>query len=61
MDNQRRHDAKQKSPAPRKEKSISMHADVPVWHDCCCCEAEPYWLEAMEEYEKQSPPADREV
>jgi hypothetical protein len=24
-----------------------MHEDIPVWHDCCSCEAEPYWLEAM--------------
>lgn len=28
-------------------KSLSMHADIPVWYDCCSCEAEPYWLEAM--------------
>ena len=27
--------------------SLSMHADVPVWCDCCSCEAEPYWLEAF--------------
>jgi hypothetical protein len=20
-----------------------MHDDVPVWYDCCSCEAEPYW------------------
>jgi hypothetical protein len=30
--------------APR---SISMHADVAVWEDCCSCEAEPYWVEAF--------------
>lgn len=30
-------------------KSISMHEGVPVWHDCCCCEAEPYWAELAEE------------
>lgn len=29
------------------KKPISMHEDVPVWYDCCSCEAEPYWLEAM--------------
>lgn len=29
------------------KKTISMHEDVPVWYDCCSCEAEPYWLEAM--------------
>jgi hypothetical protein len=28
--------------------SLSMHANVPVWCDCCTCEAEPYWLEAFE-------------
>ncbi|MGF1687033.1 hypothetical protein L4C36_10095 [Photobacterium japonica] len=31
---------------PRK---ISMHDDVPIWHDCCVCEAEPYWLAILEE------------
>ena len=30
-----------------QKKTISMHEDVPVWYDCCSCEAEPYWLEAM--------------
>jgi hypothetical protein len=33
--------------------SLSMHADVPVWYDCCSCEAEPYWLEMMEEPRKE--------
>ena len=27
--------------------SKSMHDAVPVWCDCCSCEAEPYWLEAF--------------
>ena len=36
----------QKAPVKSK-KSLSMHDDVPVWYDCCSCEAEPYWLEAM--------------
>jgi hypothetical protein len=27
------------------KKGLSMHEDVPVWYDCCSCEAEPYWLE----------------
>ena len=27
----------------------SMHEDVPDWYDCCSCEAEPYWLEALGE------------
>ena len=30
------------------KKPISMHEDVPVWCDCCSCEVEPYWLEAMQ-------------
>jgi hypothetical protein len=37
--------------APEKAKvksSISMHEDIPVWYDCCSCEAEPYWVEAMD-------------
>ena len=29
--------------------SLSMHANVPVWCDCCTCEAEPYWVEAFRE------------
>jgi hypothetical protein len=32
-------------------KNLSMHANVPVWDDCCSCEAEPYWLEMMQETE----------
>jgi hypothetical protein len=41
---------KQKSAADTGRQSgdsLSMHADVPVWCDCCSCEAEPYWLEAF--------------
>jgi hypothetical protein len=30
-------------------KSLSMHEDVPVWYDCCSCEAEPYWVETLGE------------
>jgi hypothetical protein len=37
-----------------KEKPISMHEDIPVWYDCCSCEAEPYWLEAMAQAEAES-------
>lgn len=37
--------------ATRRRHRISMHEDVPVWHDCCSCEAEPYWTEAMAEEE----------
>ena len=28
--------------------SKSMHDGVEVWCDCCSCEAEPYWIEAMQ-------------
>jgi hypothetical protein len=35
---------------PRRTRSrISMHEDVPDWHDSCSCEAEPYWVEAMQD------------
>jgi hypothetical protein len=33
--------------------SKSMHDGVEVWCDCCSCEAEPYWVEAMEGYDEQ--------
>jgi len=35
--------------ASSKKKSISMHEDVPVWADCCSCEAEPYWQALADE------------
>ena len=35
--------------APTHPKSLSMHEDVPVWYDCCSCEAEPYWVEQLGE------------
>ena len=31
-----------------QKKSLSMHEGVAVWCDCCSCEAEPYWIEMME-------------
>ena len=31
--------------------SMSMHDGVEVWCDCCSCEAEPYWIEAMRDYD----------
>ena len=34
---------------PTHRKGLSMHEDVPVWYDCCSCEAEPYWVEALGE------------
>ena len=44
--------ATQGQPKPPMEKSPmskSMHDGVEVWCDCCSCEAEPYWIEAMKE------------
>jgi len=35
--------------AGKSSDSLSMHANVPLWCDCCTCEAEPYWVEAMRE------------
>ena len=32
----------------KSSMSKSMHDGVEVWCDCCSCEAEPYWVEAME-------------
>jgi hypothetical protein len=29
--------------------SRSMHEGVPDWHDVCCCEAEPRWVEVAHE------------
>jgi hypothetical protein len=40
--------------AERRQKPLSMHDDVQVWDDCCSCEAEPYWLEAMHKSEGES-------
>ncbi|KRT55304.1 hypothetical protein [endosymbiont of Ridgeia piscesae] len=34
--------------AQQPRQSLSMHDGVEVWHDCCSCEAEPYWLNLME-------------
>ena len=34
---------------PKRKKGLSMHEDVPVWYDCCSCEAEPYWVEIGED------------
>jgi hypothetical protein len=37
-------------PQPAKRRPArSMHEDVPVWYDCCSCQAEPYWLESAGE------------
>ncbi len=37
----------------KKPDALSMHADVPVWHDCCSCEAEPYWTAEADESEEE--------
>ena len=42
-------DKKTARPPRRTRSRISMHEDVPVWHDSCSCEAEPYWVKAMAE------------
>ena len=44
--------------ANRKGDSLSMHADVPVWCDCCTCEAEPYWVEAFRDENTESEMSD---
>ena len=44
----------------RAGDSLSMHANVPVWCDCCTCEAEPYWVEAMAGDEPGARPADHQ-
>ncbi len=44
------HDPCQTEQATQKPReNLSMHDGIPVWYDCCSCEAEPYWTEAMEE------------
>ncbi|MGD2053676.1 MAG: hypothetical protein PVG45_06175 [Gammaproteobacteria bacterium] len=40
------------TPQARSGMSKSMHDGVEVWCDCCSCEAEPYWLEAMQQDEQ---------
>jgi hypothetical protein len=37
-----------------RQQPLSMHDNVQVWDDCCSCEAEPYWLEAMHKSEGES-------
>lgn len=32
-----------------ERRVVSMHENVPIWHDSCSCEAEPYWIEALGE------------
>lgn len=36
-------------PERRKKQRANMHDGIPVWYDCCSCEAEPYWAAAAEE------------
>ena len=44
---------KAESSQVKSTMSKSMHDGVEVWCDCCSCEAEPYWVEAMEGYDEQ--------
>ena len=32
----------------RPRSTLSMHDGIAVWCDCCSCEMEPYWQEAVE-------------
>jgi hypothetical protein len=41
---------KSKSGHNKSPMSKSMHDGVEVWCDCCSCEAEPYWVEAMKDF-----------
>ena len=40
---------------------LSMHEDVPVWYDCCSCEAEPYWVEQLGEPPGGDPSAESDA
>lgn len=42
-----------KSEQLKSGMSKSMHDGVEVWCDCCSCEAEPYWVEAMQNDDSQ--------
>jgi len=42
---------KSESRPVKSNMSKSMHDGVEVWCDCCSCEAEPYWVEAMQDYD----------
>ena len=44
--------AKAESSQVKSTMSKSMHDGVEVWCDCCSCEAEPYWSEAMKDYDE---------
>lgn len=45
--------AQDESRQAKSQMSKSMHDGVEVWCDCCTCEAEPYWVEAMKDYEEK--------
>lgn len=42
------------TPVVKSPMSKSMHDGVEVWCDCCSCEAEPYWVEAMALFDAQA-------
>jgi hypothetical protein len=45
--------AKSNSGQNQSTMSKSMHDGVEVWCDCCSCEAEPYWVEAMKDFDEK--------
>lgn len=47
-----RTDQVEAKPQPRK-RPLSMHEDVPIWCDCCSCEAEPRWQELADQLERR--------
>ncbi len=34
-------------------RPLSMHEDVPLWCDCCSCEAEPRWQAVEEDLQRE--------
>lgn len=45
--------ARSRSGQNKSTMSKSMHDGVEVWCDCCSCEAEPYWVEAMKDFDEK--------
>ena len=42
-------DSNPPQPERRTRQRANMHDGIPVWYDCCSCEAEPYWAALAEE------------
>jgi hypothetical protein len=56
VDNERTEATSRAKSNPGKNQSTmskSMHDGVEVWCDCCSCEAEPYWVEAMKDFDEK--------